>query len=379
MQIYLDHAGTTPLSPAVKDYVIQTLDQYGNPSSLHSRGKAAGWIIDAARQSVAAFIRGKPEEIYFTPSGSASNTLAVKGLASENPSGNRYDVFCSPTAHKSMLKACESCLGHTLLEVDSTGKINIPRLEDILSRQSSRRPLVCVEAANSEIGTVNDIAGIGLAVGRHGGLLAVDATGYIPYRQVDMDSWGNYVDILTFSGHKLHALKGVGVLWKRKSLSLKPLIYGSQQDGIVSGTENVTGIASLGKAVEEYDYSLVSPHNRDYVHEYIRQHIPGSYLVGAPMESGDRLPHNLYICFPEVDGDSLMLLLDKNGIQVSSGSACNSRERSASAVLTAIGMKKEDIHSCIRLSFSGQETKEELDYVCETLERCVGLLRSLNT
>ena len=377
MQIYLDHAGSTPLSKAVKDYITEILDYYGNPSSLHSAGEKPRQILAAARQSVAAFIGGDAADLYFTPSGSASNTLGIKGLISDNPLKSPSEVFYSPTAHKSMLKACESCLLHTPLEVDSVGKINLLRLDEILTLRPSGVPLVCVEAANSEIGSINDIVGIGSIVHRHKGLLIVDATGYIPFRPIDMGFWKNHVDILTFSGHKLHALKGIGVLWKRKGLTLKPLIYGSQQDGIVSGTENVLGIASLGKAAETYDYSVISPDHRNQVYDYIIRHIPDSCLVGASTDSGDRLPHNLYICFRGVEGDSLMLLLDRKGIQVSTGSACNSGDLSAPPVLTAIGMRKEDIHSCIRLSFSGQETEKELDYVCETLKHCVTFLRSL--
>lgn len=378
MQIYLDHASTTPLTENVKSYLTEILDQYGNPSSLHSTGEKAGQIIADARRSVAGFLHADPEDIYFTPSGSASNTLAVRGLTSEDPRKDPYEVFYSPTSHKSMLKACESCTRRTPLEVDSTGRIDPSRLDAVLAQHSSRRPLVCMEAANSETGTVNDVSGIGLITHKHDGILAVDATGYIPSLQIDIRAWEKDTDILTFSGHKLHALKGIGVLWKRKSVTLKPLIYGSQQDGIVAGTENVLGIASLGRAVEAYDYSSVSPRNRDYIYRYITRHIRDSYLVGAPIESGNRLPHNLYVCFKGVEGESLMLLLDMKGIQVSTGSACNSKDRSAPAALSALGMEEADLHSCIRLSFSGRETTEELDYVCDTLKQCVAGLRRLN-
>ena len=138
-------------------------------------------------------------------------------------------------------------------------------------------------------------------------------------------------------------------------------------------------IASLGKAIENYDYSSISSTNRDYVYEYITKNIPDSYLVGASIESGNRLPHNLYMCFRGVEGESLMILLDMNGIQVSTGSACTSGDLTPSTTLSAIGMDEQDIHSCIRITFSGKETQEELDYVCETLKQCVEKLRSFNT
>ena len=278
-----------------------------------------------------------------------------------------------------MLKACEACIYHTALKVNSAGEIDFVYLDDVLTRHNALKPLVCIEAGNSEIGTINNVVNIGSIVHGHNGILAVDATGYIPSCKVNMKQWENYVDLLTFSGHKLHALKGIGVLWKCKDIDLKPLIYGSQEQSLIGGTENVLGIASLGKAVEDYNYSSGAPNNRDYIYHYIVNHIPDSYLVGASIESGKRLPHNLYICFKGVEGESLMILLDLNGIQVSTGSACNSRNRSASATLSAIGMAEKDTHSCIRLTFSGRETPEELDYVCDILKQCVESLRWLNT
>lgn len=373
----MDHAASTKLSDSTKQYLTSILDYYGNPSSLHSVGQPVQQLISDARQSVAKFINANPDDIYFTPSGSAGNTLAIKGLTSENPQNTQYAVFYSPTAHKSMLKTCESCLYHRSLKVNSMGEIDFAYLDDILTRHNRLKPLVCVEAANSEIGTINDVIGIASIVHKHNGILVLDATAYIPSYPLDMKSWKTHIDILTFSGHKLHALKGIGILWKRKDIELKPLIYGNQQDGIIAGTENVLGIASLAKAVQDYDYSSITPDHRNYVYNYIINHIPDSYLVGASIDSGNRLPNNLYMCFKDVDGDSFMLLLDMNGIQVSTGSACNSGNPSVSTLLSAIRMEEADTHSCIRMSFSGTETKEELDYVCNALKECARQLRSL--
>lgn len=378
--IYLDHAAATKLSDPMQAYLISLLNIYGNPSSLHSLGEQAAQIMTNARRSVAGFIHAEPQDIYFTPSAAAANTLAVKGLTCEDPRRNRYEAFYSPTAHKSMLIACNSCISHTPLKVHPTGEIDLSCLDDILTRHSqyhgSLKPLVCIEAANSEVGAINDVIGIGSVVHSHNGLLAVDATGYIPSYPVAMDLWQDHVDILTFSGHKLHALKGVGILWKHPAIELKPLIYGSQEQGLIGGTENILGIASLGKAVKDYDYTSVTSHNRDYVYNYILQHIPDSYLIGP---SQKRLPHNLYMCFRGVEGESLMMLLDLHHIQVSTGSACNSGDLTAPAALSAMGINEEDMHSCIRFSFDGQESKEELDYVCQTLTKCVDDLRALNT
>lgn len=370
--MYLDNAATTQLTEEVKQYIIDLLDVYQNPSSTYQSGINAKNIINKARESVAKFINGKSDNIIFTSSGSSANALAIKGLTSENPQLNKYKVYYSPTAHKSMIKACESCLYHDSLLVNQYGEIDLKYLDSILKNENKYKPLVCVEIGNSEIGTINDMIGICDIVHKYNGLVITDATGYIPSYNIDMNLLN--CDFLTFSGHKLHALKGVGVLYINIDVKLKPLVYGSQEHGIFAGTENVVGIASLGKSIENYDYSSISSKNRDYVYDYIINNIPDSYLVGAPFEY--RLPHNLYMCFKGVQGESLMILLDMNGIQVSTGSACSSGDLEPSTTLTAIGMDKNDIHSCIRMTFSGTETKEELNYACKKLKECVGLLRN---
>ena len=374
MQVYLDSAATTPLTPQVKQYIIELLDQYANPSSLYQSGVDARQIIEQARNNVAEFINGKSENIIFTSSGSAANTMVIKGLTTDNPLLNEYTVFYSPTAHKSMIKSCKSCVTNIPLKVNKYGEIDLEYLDNILREYSIHKPLVCIESANSEIGTMNYIFTIAKIVHKYKGLILVDVTGHIPSYHVNMKIWKD-IDFVTFSGHKLHALKGVGVVYKNCNVELKPLVYGSQENGLFGGTEAVINIASLGKAVENYDYSSISSKNRDYVYDYIMREIPNSYLVGAPFEH--RLPHNLYMCFKGVQGESLMILLDMNGIQVSTGSACTSYDTQPSPTLTAIGINKEDINSCIRMTF-GNETQEELDYVCSKLKECVERLRDFS-
>ena len=373
--IYLDNAATTPLIPEVKSYIIELLDQFYNPSSLYQGGIDARQIIEQARKNVSEFINGKSENIIFTSSGSAANTLVIKGLTTENPLLNEYTVFYSPTAHKSMIEACKSCISNIALKVNKYGEIDLEYLDSVLREYSIHKPLVCIEAANSEIGTINSIISIAKMVHEYDGLIFVDATGYIPSLKVDMEFY-NSIDFLTFSGHKLHAFKGIGVVYKNSDAQLKPLVYGSQEKSLFAGTENVLGIASLGEAVKIYDYSSISSENRDYVYDYIIKEIPDSYLIGAPFEH--RLPHNLYMCFKGIQGEPLMILLDMNGIQVSTGSACTSGDLQPSSALTAIGMDKEDINSCIRMTFNGNETKEELDYVCSKLKECVERLRNFS-
>ena len=367
-KIYLDNAATTPLTLEVKQYIIELLDQFYNPSSLYQSGVDARQIIEQARNNVAEFINGKSENIIFTSGGSSSNTLGVKGYVQKNS----CCVLYSPIAHKSILKCVESCKNAIPLEVDSNGFIDVDKLDKLLN-VIYYKPFVVVDYSNSEIGTIQDVKRIIEIAHSYDGIVMLDCTGSIPTIPLDVKDLD--VDMAVFSAHKLGALKGCGVLYKKPSIELEPFVYGSQEQGLFAGTENVLGIASLGKAVENYDYSSISSNNRDYVYDYIINNIPNSYLIGAPFEQ--RLPHNLYMCFKGVQGESLMILLDMNGIQVSTGSACTSSDLQPSSTLTAIGMNKEDINSCIRMTFS-DETKEELDYVCSKLKECMERLRNLS-
>lgn len=370
--IYLDNSATTKLTDSVKEYLISILDDFGNPSSLYSLSEKPKQIILNARQAVAKFINADLKDIYFTSGGSASNTLAIKGFYLKND----CTIFYSPIAHKSILKCIESYYNSIPLKVNKEGFIDIHDLEEYLD-VCINTPLVVIDHANSEIGTIQDIEQIIKITHLHNGIVYLDCTGSIPTIPIDIKKLD--VDIIGFSAHKLGGLKGCGILYKKKDIMLEPLVYGSQEKGLFGGTENVLGIASLGKAVESYDYSSISSANRNYVYDYIIKNIPGSYLVGASIESGNRLPHNLFICFKGIEGESLLILLDMNGIQVSVGSACNAGSLSASTTLSAIGMDEQDIHSCIRMTFSGEETIEELDYVCKTLKQCVESLRNFNT
>ena len=369
MQVYLDSAATTKLTPQVKQYIIELLDQYANPSSLYQSGADVRQIIEQARNNVAEFINGKSENIIFTSGGSASNTLAIRGYVQKH----NCTVLYSPIAHKSILKCVESCKNAIPLEVDSNGFIDVDKLDKLLN-VIYYKPFVVVDYSNSEIGTIQDVKHIIEITHSYDGIVMLDCTGSIPTIPLDVKALD--VDMAVFSSHKLGALKGCGVLYKKPSIELEPLVYGSQEQGLFGGTEAVINIASLGKAVENYDYSSISSKNRDYVYDYIIKEIPDSYLVGSPLEH--RLPHNLYMCFKGVQGESLMILLDMNGIQVSTGSACTSGDLQPSSTLTAIGMDKEDINSCIRMTFSGNETKEELSYVCSKLKECVERLRDFS-
>ena len=368
--IYLDNAATTKLSPQTKQYIIELLDQFYNPSSLYQDGRNTKQIIEQSRKIVANFINADAENIFFTCSGSSANVLGIKGYV------QKHDccILYSPIAHKSILKCVESCnTSKYPLKVDGKGFIDANYLEELLDG-IYYKPFVIVDYANSEIGTVQDVKKIIEITHKFGGTVMLDCTGSISTIPLDVKSTG--VDIVCFSGHKLNALKGCGVLYRKSNIELEPLVYGSQEQGLFGGTENVLAIASLGKAIEQHNYSFISSESRDYVYNYIINNIPDSYLVGSDIED-NRLPHNLYMCFKGVEGESLMILLDMNGIQVSTGSACNNFSNSPSHVLQTINLNNNDLHSCIRMSFLGREEKQDLFYVCQKLKECIDRLRSI--
>lgn len=366
MSIYLDNAATTPLSSKTKECLKSFIDLfYYNPSSGYQAGKNMRNIVETSRNIVARFINASPEEIIFTSGGSASNSLAIKGYADIN----NGTIIYSSTGHKSLRYCAESCPNHRKIPVDEKGFLDRVDLRAYLKKHG-KRSLVAIEYANSEIGTIQKVKEIIDLVHFYDGIVYLDCTGSISQIPVDVKELD--VDMIGFSGHKLRALKGVGVLYKKRNVILEPLIYGSQERGLFGGTENVLGIYSLALAIEEFTYKNINPAARDYVLNKIMSEVQDCYLVGAQKK---RLPHNLFLCFKGVDGESLMTLLDGNNIQVSTGSACNSGSPKASDVLADIEMDKNDIHSCIRLTFSGRENRSELDYVCEKIKNCVSTLR----
>ena len=365
MKLFLDNAATTKLKPEVKDTIINLLDDFYNPSSLYSGGIEVRKIIEDARKNVAKFINAEPENIYFTSSGSASNTLAINGY--KKP----HTIYYSPLLHKSALKCLEREITAHKLRVDECGLIDSNFLDSEI-KDIEYPPLVIVEYANSEIGTIQNIKKLSDITHKHNGVIYVDCTGSISTIPLDVKRMG--IDMCGFSSHKIGSIKGCGVFYKKPEIELEPLVYGTQEKGLFGGTENVLGIAALGAAVKAHDYSSISNSQSTYIYDYIMKNIPYSYLVGADI-GNHRLPHNLYMCFKGIQGESLMILLDMNGIQVSTGSACSSGDLQPSSTLIEIGIDREDINSCIRITFSGDETMDELQCFCTTLKNCVNQLR----
>lgn len=367
-QYYLDNAATSRVRPEVQKKVYDSLKNYYNPSSKYTPAVQNRKIIDDVRKKVAKFINTPyTRTITFTSSGSATNTLAVKGFCEKNFAG----LFYLPTAHKSLIEVCKAMKGEALA-VDREGRVDLDRLELQVSRADkyNQTPFVVIEYANSEIGTIQDVKRISSIVHRYGGVVYVDCTGSVSTIPIDLNKLD--VDMLGFSGHKIGALKGIAVLYKRDTVHLAPLVYGSQENGLFGGTENIAGIVSLGAALDYVDYDKV--YNGVQLVKKRLKKIKRSYIVGS---TTNRLKNNLYVCFKDIEGESLMIMLDKiYRVYVSTGSACSSGDLNPSHVLTAIGMNKSDLHSCIRMTFKGDETPTFINYVMDAIETCVNTLRN---
>lgn len=373
--MYFDNAATTKLSDEVKQYIIDNLDLFANPSSVYQSGLDSRKIINDTREEIKEFVNIDDDyDVIFTSSGSASNTLAVKGLTEKLD--KKYILYYSPTSHKSMRLASQNVKYSRPLNVTCMGEIDEYELERTLCK-SKDIPIVCIEYANSEIGTINNIKLISNVVHNHNGILIVDATAYIPYVEVFMKD--EDIDILTFSAHKLHALKGVGILCKKKSIELSPIIYGSQEQGLFGGTENLLGIGVLGCSLKNYKYIYYYDHSNNnsiYVYNKLKEDIEDCFLIGHEVYSKMRIPNNLFMCFPGVDGANLVALLDLRGVQVSTGSACNNGSKEKSYTLKSLNYLNDDeIDSCIRITFTCLENKKELDKLCYEIKTCVEMLR----
>ncbi len=363
MNVYLDNAALKKPNNDIIECVSNILkNNWNNPNSIYDVGVKSKQLIDNAKSIISKEINCDKNELIFCSCGSEANALATVGYIRAN---NKKHFITSTIEHASIL---ENPYAKKIITVDKDGHFNIDAVKNI------HDSLVSLQMANSEIGTIQDIKNIVKILHNNNCIVHTDAVAAFGKIKIDVKELD--IDMLTATGQKIGGILGGAFLYKKKNIKIEPIIYG--HNTLRGGTPNVAAIASMGKAVELFNYSSISSSNRDYVYDYILNNIPDSYLIGASIESGNRLPHNLYMAFKGIEGESLMILLDMYGICVSVGSACSSGELTPSSTLVAIGMNEQDIHSCIRLSF-GAETKEELDYVCGKLKQCVENLRKLNT
>ena len=366
--IYLDSSSTTKPKSEVIDYTINILrNNWGNPSSIYEYGMESKRIIENARRTVAEFINAEPEEIYFTPSASASNAIATGCFMKEN--SRFYNFITTNIEHSSINKYFHKDVWKYYEEVDRNGFVNAEQFKKY------RKSLVSVMAANNEIGSIQPIKEICSVVKENMCVFHSDLTQYIPYFKVDVKELG--LDMASFSAHKLGGLKGCGVFYKNKDIKVNPLVFGSQQDGIMAGTENIYGIAALGKAIELIDYSKTNEirKKRDYLLENLLK-IEGIKLNGS---IENRLPNNINIRIDGIciENQQILAMLDIEGYCLSAGSACNSYEKTPSHVLKAIGLSDSEANRSIRITISEENTYEELDKFVIDLKNIVDQFKNI--
>lgn len=373
-RIYLDNNATTRPDPeVVRALPAQLAENFGNPSSVHSAGRQARQALEKARAAVSALIGADPSEIVFTSGGTESNALALSGvLTAHNDRGDH--IITTKTEHSSILRVCRhlesSGIPVTYLPVDSDGLVDPESIRQAMDR---RTILISIAWANSETGVIQPIREIA-QIARQNNILfhtdAVQAVGKIP---VDVQAVG--VDLFSLSAHKFHGLKGAGALYVRKGVSIHPLLHGGgQEGGLRSGTENVPGIVGMGIAAgiarRELEHSPPRQQElSDTLCQEIQQEFPWVRINGHPLQ---RLPNTLNLCFQNIRGEEMVAFLDKEGICVSTGSACGEHEPEPSHVLLAMGLTEEQARSSVRFSL-GRDTAD--DDVCKTVAAVMKVVR----
>ncbi len=378
--IYLDNAATTRVSQGVLDEMMPYFcGTYSNPSAMYRFAGESQTAVDTARERAAAVIGAKPEEIYFTGSGSESDNWAIKAASEAYASKGRH-IITSKIEHHAVLHTCgylqKQGLEVTYLDVDAAGKISLGELKAAIRPDTI---LISIMAANNEIGTLQPVAEIG-KIARNAGVPfhtdAVQAYGHIP---IDVEEMG--IDMLSASGHKLNGPKGAGILYIRKGIKIRSFIHGGAQErGRRAGTLNVPGIVGFGKAAQLAGGTMEL---RAAAQIKLRDHLIGRVLAEIPYsrlngDGADRLPNNASFCFRFIEGESMLILLDQSGICASSGSACTSGALDPSHVLLAIGLPHEIAHGSLRITLSEETTLEEIDYVVDELKKIVERLRGMS-
>lgn len=378
--IYVDNSATTPISKEVLDAMMPWLTEgYGNASSIYSKGREAGWALKGAREKIASILGAQPNEIYFTSGGSESDNWAIKGAAATMAKRGKKHIITTAFEHHAVLHTCAALEKQgfevTYVPVHENG---IVRVEDIEAAIRPDTGLVTVMYANNEIGTIQPIKEIGALCRKHKIWFhtdAVQAFGHVPINVEEQN-----IDMLSISGHKIHAQKGVGLLYVKKGVVLPNLIEGGAQErGKRAGTENVAGIVGLAKAMEIASQNIEERGARTRV---LRDKLIDNILkIERTRLNGDRekrLPGNVNISIEGIEGESLLLSLDMYGICASSGSACTSGSLDPSHVLLAIGLCHEVAHGSLRISLSDENTMEEVDRILEVLPGIVERLRSMS-
>ncbi len=379
MEVYLDNNATTRMAPEVLDAMMPFFnDQYGNPSSFHTFGSNLMEHIEKARQQVADLIGALPSEIFFTSGGTESDNTALFHGVETDP--EKPGLVTSVVEHPAVLETARYLeqTGHPLglVKVNSSGSIDLDSLEGLLSGNTG---LVSIMKANNETGVIMPIKEAAEITHRAGALFHTDAVQAVGKIQIDVKA--EEIDLLSLSAHKFHGPKGIGALYARKEIKLKPFMHGGHQEkGIRSGTYNIAGIVGLGKAADMARQFIAEEALRtsfllNKLESGILNGCPGTVIVGADAE---RLPNTATVLFVSVESEAILTLIDLAGISVSSGSACSTGSKDPSYVLTSMGISAGDANTAIRFSLSTYTSDQEIDYVLEELLPIVEKLRKIS-
>lgn len=379
-RIYADNAATTKLSPAVlQDMMPYLTDVYGNPSSLYSVGAQAKKAVELAREDIAKVFGAQPSEIFFTSGGSEADNWAIKGIAEAMAKKGKKHIISSKFEHHAVLHSLDALAKKgfeiTLLDVHENGIVHPEELEAAIREDTA---LVTIMYANNEIGTIQPISEIGAICKKHGVIFHTDAVQAVG--NVNINVKEQNIDLMSLTGHKFHGPKGCGALYVRKGLRPDILIDGGAQErGRRAGTENVAGIVGLASALK-LAVSTMEERNKRLTE--LRDYLIDDLLkIERSRVNGDRvhrLPGNVNMCFEGIEGESLLLMLDLNGVCASSGSACTSGSLDPSHVLLSIGLPHEIAHGSLRLSFSDDTTKEDVEYIARTIPPIIDRLRAMS-
>ncbi len=378
--IYMDHAATTPVKPEVAEAMVPYLTElFGNPSSVYSIARESKQTVESCREVVARALDADPREIYFTSGGTESDNWALKGIAYANRRKGDH-IITSAIEHHAVLHPAQYLEKQgfrvTYLPVDPGGLVDPGSLEDAIT---DRTILISVMTANNEIGTIEPVREIGIIARRHGIPFhtdAVQAAGHIPISVKD-----DHIDLLSLSAHKFYGPRGVGALYVRKGTKIDPLMHGGgQEQNRRAGTENLTGIVGLAKGLELSVRDMESEgrrltHLRNRLCKGLLGEISSTRLNGHPIK---RLPGNVNVSVEYVEGESMLLLLDREGICASTGSACTSGSLEPSHVLMALGLPPEVAHGSLRFTLGAENTLGDVDRVLEVLPPLVEKLRAMS-
>ena len=377
--VYADNAATTPVSREVIDAMQPIFEElWGNPSSLHGKGREAKAVLDDARERIARVFRCNPSELNFTSCGSESDNWAIKGAVKRLAKKGRNHIVTTKIEHPAVLNTCKALEKEgypvTYVGVDEDGIVKMDELEQAITDKTA---IVAVMYANNEVGTIEPIEEICALAHAKGALMFTDAVQAVG--NIDIDLSKLPVDMLALSGHKIHAPKGVGMLFIRKGVVIDNLINGGgQEQRRRAGTENVPYIVGLAKALEVAQQKIGDigrvERMRDRLIEALEK-VPYSKLNGHRTK---RLAGNVNIGFEFIEGESMLLWLDISGICASTGSACSSASLEASHVLLAMGVPHENAHGSVRLSITHETTDEDIDYIIETLPPIIEKLRNMS-